>query len=273
MNDLSKRMSRMLAWIDANPCEIYADYHDTISDDQAAMILAGEFDSFWESTWEAEWQMTDYPEFWDYWESEFASEFGFDSWSDVSDTIKEFAYENRAVDSSDFWRSCVRNYDAKVNAVLMKRDGELIYAPANSWGMDSQDTRLAHYIKRAFDVKLPRRHETQAQDILAAIEPIYGGYDMECAVLCGTVDLWEILESRIVPTHVEVTPQDSDNLLWYEFFNGAGNMGSIPIGKTRKFRASFHLDGTRGYGIDSCYGFCGSFWQNEMTVYGKESKI
>lgn len=249
----------MAKWCNDNPCEIYADYRDELPQKMAQLILDGKFDDFWESAYEREFEITDYPEFWFFWESEFASEFGYDSFSEMPEFVKEIAYENRMTDSRDFWRTCARNTRVHVNVILHKRNGELVYGP-NLWQWDSEEYERARYIARAFGFdKAPRA-------VAESLELVYGGYDMECAVIFGTVDLWEILESGKKPEFVTVNQDDSDNLLFYDFSNGAGNMGTLKIGKERKFRASFHIDGTRGYGIDSCYGFCGSVWSHELKV-------
>ncbi len=259
MEYASKRWNRMVQWCEKNPAEVYADYRDELPEHMAQYILEGEFDKFWQEAWELEFSASDCPGFWDYWEDEFAREFGYDNFHDMPEQVKEIAYENKWVDSRDYIRTACRNTRVNVNAILQKRDGELIYAPLPG-ASDSEEYGRARYIRDAFAVNAT---PTQVSN---SLEVIYGGYDMECAVLCGTVDLWEILQSGKKPEFVTIYPQDSDNLLWYEFFNGAGNMGGIKIGKPRKFRATFHVDGARGYGIDSCYGFCGSFWQNELDV-------
>ncbi len=259
MTYAAKRWNRMVKWCEENPAKLYADYREELPADMVKMILRGKFDSFWEAAWLYEFQISEYPEFWDYWESEFATAFGYKSFDDMPERIQDIARENQHIDSKDYWKTVCRNTRPHVNAVLEKRNGELIYAPGHR-----SEYEFARYIKRAFGF------DGSPWQIVQKLECLYGGYDMESAVIIGTVDLWQILESETVPTHIEVGPRDSDNLLWYEFYNGAGNLGrrSLKIGKTRKFKATFHVDGTRGYGIDSCYGFCGYVWGHELSVTG-----
>lgn len=259
MNYAAKRWNRMAKWCEDNPAELFADYRDELPAHMAQMILDGEFDEFWGEVREMEFQATDYPEFWTYWEDEFADEFGYDSFDDMPERVKDIAFENRWIDSRDFVRTITQNTTVHINAILHKRDGELIYAP-NAMAWDAEEYERARYVKRAFGI------DGRPAKIAYDIDAIYGGCDMECAVVIGTLDLWTILENRKLPTHITVGPCDADNLLFYEFFNGAGNMGALKIQKERKFPATFHVDGSRGYGIDSCYGFVGSVWRHELRV-------
>ena len=248
---MSKRMKRMLKWCNENPHRIYADYRDEISQKIANDIVMGDFDSLWGWVWEIEIE-SDVT----YWQNEFANEFGYDDFDAMPERIQEIARENMTTDSRDFVRTCCNNTRVKINARLHKNNGELIYTAGNY----PDDYEIARYVKRAFGV------EGKPWEIARKIECVYGGEGMESAVIIGTLDLWQIIESGKVPTHIVVGPDDSDNLLFYEYMNGAGNCGSVKIGKTRKFKASFHVDGMLGYGIDDCYGFVGSVWNHELKT-------
>lgn len=125
---MSKRMSRMLKWIEANPYEVFGDYRDTVTDEQAKMIISGKFDSFWESWSETEFNATDYVD-WSSWEQEFADEFGLDDWDSVSETVKQVCYENRMTDCSDLLRTCLRNWRGHCCARLLHGNGEAIEFP------------------------------------------------------------------------------------------------------------------------------------------------
>ena len=259
MTYASKRWNRMVWWCQDNPAELYADYRDELPLEMAQHILAGEFDKFWEEFWEIELNASDWPGFWDHWEEAFASEFGYDAFGDMPASVQEIAFENRWIDSRDYVRTVCRNTSVRVNAVLKKRSGELIYGPdLSAWSRDEYER--TRYLQRAFGF------DGRPESIASRLEIVYGGYDRECAVVIGTVDLWEILESGKAPSRITVGPDDSDNLLFYEFWNGCGNMGGLPIQKTRTFPASFHVDGARGYGVDACYGFTGSVWAHGLRV-------
>ena len=259
MTYTTKRLARMVKWCNDNPAHLYADYRDELPRDMANMILQGDFDGFSESLCELEWQASEYAEFWTDWEDSFAREFGYDSWADIPDRIAELTLDYRWIDSADWLKTLCRNTRLRVNAVLHKTNGELVYGPSlQHWNRDEQ--RRARYIRDAFGFAATPSATAQSLEI------IYGGYDRESAIVIGTVDLWDILESRTKPTHITVGPRDSDNLLWYEFCNGCGNMGSLPITRTRKWPATFHVDGSRGYGVDDCYGFVGSMWAHELDV-------
>ena len=259
MTYTTKRLARMVQWCTDNPATLYADYRDELPANMANMILQGQFDDFEMAVCELEWQATDYTEFWSLWEAEFASEFGYDSWADMPDRITELAMEFRQVDTSDWLKTLCRNTKFRVNAVLKKQNGEYVYGPSLQY-WDRDEWQRARYIRDAFGFAATPKNAA------VELEIIYGGYDRERATVIGTVDLWEILESRTKPTHITVGPRDSDNLLWYDWCNGCGNMGSLPIAKERKWPASFHVDGSRGYGVDACYGFVGSMWAHELQV-------
>jgi hypothetical protein len=258
---LSKRRARMMEYCGNNPLHLYVHYDESLPDEWVNLALTGNFDSLWEKVWESVMDYCDYPETWEYWESDFAKEFGYSAWDDMPEKLREWVQESRHCDESEYVKDLCRNTRVHVNAVLLKRDGELIYAPAYRGGAD--DAKAARYIRDAFGL------DCKPSEVAGKLECVYGGYDTESAVVIGTIsgrNLWQIIESEKAPSQIEVGPRDSDNLLWYEFYNGAGNLGGVKIGKTRKFNATFHVDGTRGYGIDSCYGFCGHVWAHELKV-------
>lgn len=259
MTYTTKRLARMVKWCEDNPQHLYAAQGETLSDDMTIMLLKGDMDGFNEKLSDMEINESSYPEFWDYWMNQFAEEFGYDGWADMPDRIMQLADEHRWVDSGDWLKNVIRNTRPYVVAVLRKQNNEPVFGPSlQHW--DREEWNRAKYIRNAFGF-----HATPSQ-VARQLEIIYGGYDNEYAIVIGTVDLWEIYQSGKAPTHVTVGSRDTDNLLWYDFFNGCGNMGTLPITKTRKWRASFYLDGQIGYGVDSCYGFVPSVWSHELEV-------
>ena len=241
----TKRMARMLAWIEANPYEVYGDYRDTVSDEQAQMIIAGEFDKFWESWCEVEFNASDYA-YWADWEQEFADEFGLEDWDSVSETIKEVCYQNRVTDCSDLLSTCLKNWRGHVCARLLHSNGDAIEFPS------------------------PYEHDDNAKRarFLAMFCGIHGDseatYDGTYLTALGRVDLKQILDDG--KAHEFVTLEAGKCFtIGHEPWNGSGTCANDQYkGKRRTFRADFFVDGQRGYGVDSIFGLTGQCWQHDL---------
>jgi len=273
---ISIRRKRMLEWMDANPNVIHtSSYDETIDNDEANLILKGDFDGFDDALFERliEWEMQGY--LWDYWNGEFASAFGYDAWSDIPESVKDFACENRTMDTTRWTRDMICHWHGNVTATILKPGTQepenLIYAPSNyvnhDGSMAESDRKLARYLIDAFGVQIATdRAYSKAAQLRDTLEVVYGGYDREQMLVAGRVDMWAIYESRKTPDHVIIGPEDKENILFYEHFNGCGNMGTLNLTKTRKMPARLSVDGSYGYGVDSCYGFTGSYWRHEIRV-------
>ena len=259
--------SEQIEWLESNPIDIHADYRDKISDDMANLILQGKFDQFWQSARELEFEFD--LTAWDETElqKKFCNEFELGEWDSLSDESQDEFRENVVINTREYWYDCVKNKTPNVVARLRKRDGEFIYAPRDQYA-NTDDTTLSNYIIKALDVNLKANWKgaSKRERLSSDLECVYGGYDCEHMIVIGTVDLLEILKSEKKPANAIISPNNSDNILFYDFGNGCGNMGSLSFNKTRKFKADFHIDGSIGYGVDSCYGFCGHVWRNEITV-------
>lgn len=245
------RMARLNAWIEANPYRLYADYRDTISDEQAQMLLNGEFEQFDESMWEWELNASDYID-WSEWESEFASVAGYDEFNAMPEWLQDHAQETRWIDASDLIEGAIGNWSGHVAATLIKRNGDYIEFPYYGWGANDAATNkpLADYMRRHCGID-PR-----------ASEPTYAGTYMKAI---GTVDLLPIYKARRAPTHVLLSPHQTT--IGHEPLNGSGTMGDDQYkGRTRYMRARFKVDSLDRYGIDSVFGLCGSMWRDHMTV-------
>lgn len=251
----TKRMTRMITWIEKNPHTVYADYRDELPQNMAQMILDGEFDKFWETAWESEWDMMDYPGAWDYWESEFASEFGFDSWDQVPARIQEVCLENRFVDTSDYWKTVCSNTRFHVVARLVKRSGEYIEFPNEDcvWHDAGENAKRRQYLKRHCGIDLYNGRVAESY------------YDYTYLSVLGRVDLNEILESQKKPEKIVVSPECFT--LGFNGSNGSGTCNHDRYkGKERVMHAELYIDGTRGYGVDETYGLVGECWSNEIQI-------
>lgn len=240
----------MTEYVEKNPYKIYGDYRDEISDEQAAMILEGKIDSFWESIWEWEISASDHAD-WSYWESEFAEEFDFESWDDVPEEIQEFVYQERIVDCSDMVDSAIRNKRVHVAAIPKNENGDYFDVP--HYDLEPADNaRLFVDLRNTFGILEPW-----------SIEPTYSS---EVLKVCGTLDLAEIIKNDRLPTHITLTPAWSDQVLFHTSGCGAGNCGSVKLTRTVTVPCDFRNDETDRYGIDAVYGFVGSVWAEEFDT-------
>lgn len=249
---MSKRLERLAAWIERNPYKVYADYRDTISDEQAQMLLAGEFQEFDESMWEWEVNCDDYAE-WHEWESEFAQQAGYDEWESMPEWLQDFASESRFVDCSDMIRGAIRNYSGNVIAWLQKRNGDYIEFPF-PYNDASENKRLRRYLK-------------EACGIAGDSEAYYEGTRLTAL---GTVDLWEVYRKQKRPTHIVMC--SNTKTIGHEPWQGSGTMANDAYaGKSgRVFPAKFFIDGKNpGYGVDSIFGLSGHMWRDELDVICK----
>jgi len=267
--------TEIFAYLDKNPNLIYSSgYDDIISDKMANMILQGKFEEFSEEVSNIVRGYESHEEFWASWEQDFAREFGFRHWDDLPEDIQEIVEENRAIDESPWLKDAIRNWTGNIVATPRWPDApevdNLIYAPSNHTASDGRmengDAELARRLIEMFEPEIETGELTAEEALRDKLEMVYGGYDRECLVLCGRLNLLDIYESGKAPTHVNIGPGDVDNLLFYEHFNGCGNMGTFKPGKEVTLPASYSVDGSHGYGVDSCYGFTGSWWRHEIRV-------
>lgn len=126
-------LQEIAAYVEINPYKVYADYQ--VTDEQAAMLLAGDFESFWDSIalWEDNaWSYADWSEL----ESMALSEFGEriaalwpedeleddSDWDDMPQEVQEALDENKSVDCSDMIESAIRAYDGMIVCTLYQFD-------------------------------------------------------------------------------------------------------------------------------------------------------
>lgn len=244
---MSKRLDRLNAWIERNPYKIYGDYRDTITHEQAQMLLDGDFQAFDESMWEWEINATDYID-WDDWESEFAQEAGYESWDDMPQWLQDHASELRFTDCSDLIQTAISNYSGHVVATPRKRNGEPIEY-LGAWGQ-AWDKRQAEYLRRHCGID-PRKSE-----------PTYSGTYMRAI---GRLDFLELYKAQRKPVAIQMSPNQTT--IGHERLNGSGTMGDDQYkGRVRFMPATFHIDNLDRYGIDSVFGLVGSMWADWMTV-------
>ena len=118
---MSKRLERLAKWCDDNPYKVYGAYDDIISDEQAAMLLSGNLTEFDEAIWE--WEIYDQDYVWQYgkpeWDSEFATEAGYESYDAMPLWLQEWASDQFTVDCSDLIETAIGNWSGNVVATLI----------------------------------------------------------------------------------------------------------------------------------------------------------
>jgi hypothetical protein len=246
---MSKRMERLILWIENNPYVICADYQDTITDKQAQMLLSGNFQQFDEDMFENELRFYDYID-WSSWEEEFSQEAGYMSFDVMPENIQNLAYENRNIDTSHYIRGCINNYSGNIVAYPMKKSGDYIEFP-HAYNDKESNNNLARYFRRDLGFK----------------KEIYTNYPNTILVILGQIDLLKIYESQRAPKFIIVDKYDSS--IGHAGYEGAGEGyydSYYGLNIPRKFAAKFFVDGQQGfYSIDSIFGLSGSFWKNFLN--------
>lgn len=253
-------LGRIAEYVQSRPYEVYADYRDCISNEQAAMLLTGQFEQFNESVWQWEIDASGYAD-WSELQNDMADEFGDDiavAWpdcdidedsgfDDMPQEVMDVFRENTSVDCSDMIESAIRAWDGMIVATLYKRNGEPIEFQG-AWGQ-YWDKRAAEYLKRHCGID-PRKSE-----------PTYAGTYMKAL---GTIDLLQVYKSGKVPTHVLVSRDVMT--IGHERLNGSGTLGDDQYkGPPRWYRARFRVDALDSYGVDAVFGLTGC-WRKPLTV-------
>lgn len=245
---ISKRLARMFAWIDTNPYRVYGCYNDTLSDEQAQLIITGKFDEFAEDWSEVEFNAAHYTD-WSDWESEFATEFGYDSFDEMPERIQDIARDNRFIDCSDLLDTCLSNWRGHVCARLVKRNGDYIEFP-HWYNCVADNKRMQDYLKRYCGIDGWKGEATYPSTWLTAL---------------GRVDLRAIWKAGKAPSEIYMT--EDQFTIGHEPCNGSGTCGTDQYkGRPRWMKAEFFVDGTRGYGIDDIFGLTGHCWSGDMKT-------
>lgn len=265
-------MTEVMKWIDAHPNPVYAvSYDDIITNEMARLLMQGKFNEFDQAVEEAHDDYTRSDAFWADWESDFARAFGFESWSDVPEDMQEDIRDERQVDLDPWTQDAIRHWSGHVVATFTRPDlpegDNLIYAPLFYRDeLDERETEHARYLLETFAPALGEGDGMPAEKLVESLDVVYGGYDREHLVLGGRLDLLAIWKARQAPTGVTLGPKDNQNLLFYDFSNGCGNMGQLNLTRTVTLPATFDCDDLHRYGVDKCYGFTGSWWRHEIEA-------
>jgi hypothetical protein len=171
----------------------------------------------------------------------------------LSDDERQAFVESIVRDYSDFWNECLKNSSPHIAVTLLDKNGNEIYFP--------------HYMLIA----------EENQERLSILQEIFGAeitmddalkmectYDSEILKIGGTIDLRKIYDAQKIPEFIKIGPNDSDNLLCHESFNGSGSLGSFTPKKEALLKFRMRNDKPHKYGIDAVYGFTSAYWSHEL---------
>jgi hypothetical protein len=240
---------RMIDWIEANPYAIYGHCYDKLPDEMAQMLLEGELEKFDESFWEMELQIADGVD-WSAWESEFTKEFYAPnvSFDQLPETIQDLVIQHRNVEVNDLLHTMIENWDGRVIARLVKRNGEYIEFPHRDHA-PSTNKRLQAYLKRHCGIDGWEFDAIHTQSYLTVL---------------GTMNLWEVYYAQVKPKNLFIS--HADVVLGHERARGSGTTSGKYKGAPRVMLAEFSVDGQDGYGVQAVYGFTSDVWKNELRV-------
>lgn len=252
---MTKRIYEKVAqWCEKNPFVVYGGYRDELTEEQICLLLAGKFDSFWESTFKSEIMLQDSDTYAQ--ESAFKEMLEALSLKDTEKTRDAFN-ESFLWDFSDFWHTCARNSSVHAVAIPLV-NGEPIDGPH----CDNAEDDNAAIIARLCDLFGMTESESEKLELT---------YSNEVLKLCGTIDLAAILEAGESGSLNQITigPEDSDNALFHSSWQGSGNMGAMVINKTVTLPCKILNDDKNRYGVNAVYGLTESFWRHELKLSHK----
>lgn len=238
-----------------NPIEIYADYQDTIPDEWASHLLAGDLESFEEAMYEAETSLylhaLDYqaPENFDNWSSSCEN---YDLLTDEqADLITEHYQEHQVINAAGYWEDCLRNTRLHIVAIPIKQRSEE-YIELPHYSRSKQDnTSLCKYLERV--------HGWDGWEF----ETLYG-YDV--LKVCGTLDFLDVYKNLLRGKKIYGV-RLRGSIVSHNNINGSGGHPATSGSKSAHFyKADFNIDSLDRYGVQEVFGFSESWWRDELEV-------
>jgi hypothetical protein len=278
---------KMIDYVSEHGIEIYIDYNDSLTDEQVELLLQGKKD-------EAIMDIEDWAnqnsfdgEFDSYWE-EMCSELGCNM-DDVSDWLQsvEGMYPSYYLDEHG-WRQLLRNTSVYVEAVMWDVNFNM-----NNWAYgypvtysDVKETlKLFGINPKEFHDKVRGGSMTSGEGKLKGWFPdmpervpkidIKDLWDGMCSLYDGVVvfclgDLENIAEV-LAGESKTVTFQKGTNVVIYEFAGGAGITDFPLIEDLTVPRKAVDFRVSGKYGIQDCYGFTHSYWnEGAISLKGKK---
>jgi len=257
MSNLEKMVNHVAAWCEENPVTLYADYRDELPDEIVNDLLEGNSESFDELLTQAQIGYFDCGGsgyHLDELRRDMESEFDEEDLDDAKDAIEEAFFENYQMDASDLSDGLLRHSTPHIVAILLDSEGNEYNPPNGDCDRDENADRIRRL--RSIGIRRPW-----------AIESMY---EHESIKVCGTIDLEQFVKamwkSGKTPDKYKVTFNSRDNLISHTSCNGSGGLGDIDV--TGEFTLDCVLvnDKDSHYGVDAVYGFCNSWWQNDLEL-------
>jgi hypothetical protein len=238
---MSKRLNRLNKWAEENPYVVYADRNESLTNEQAQMLLDGDFESFDDQIYDHTYDDCGYA--FEFWSQGFAEEAGYSSYSTMPEWLQNFARDRFQIDTSDYIETLIRQFNAMVTATLIKRNGEPVTLPSGG------DTKHLRYIQKHCGIM----HGTTAD---------FGLYDGTYLKALGTINLLDAYKTRTKPTQIFITP--ATPTIGHCAYNGSGSCNDDQYnGKPRWMKAKFQVDALTRYGVDSTFGLT-EYWRKEI---------
>lgn len=266
MTDTRKQLHiDMSAWLLANPYVPYVHYDDCFSSEQVATLLESR-EKFDESLNDWRYSFYDYPENWQYIESEMLDAFReriFALYPDdlpadiddadeltmdnIPDDLLDLYQADRMFDETDAIDQMFRNTRVNIVAAVRKRNGDEVNPPNGDCDADENRKRL-RYLKDTFGMDG------------WALESCY---EHESLKVMGKLDLSEVY-AKGKPVAITFGPES--HLIFHTLWNGSGCLGDVTSQNTVTMAAEFACDDAHRWGIQSVYGFIGEVWADTLQV-------
>lgn len=267
--DIEDRIQR---YIDENPIEIYIHYDDQLTQKQVDMILEGNAE---EARWDIEdWaNMNSYPGELDTYIEDLCKELECEE-SDYEKYIENGGYSPAYQLDDHGWRQMLRNTNVNVVAIVPEAEwnfNNMAYGEPVHYSDVKESLKLLGVNPQVFrDIKegeglkgwfpdLPQRvPAVDAKELWDNMCVLYNGMLHFC--LGDLENIAEVLSSE----SKNITFKEGTNLVMYDRFNGAGVTEAELIRDVTipRDKVEFHNDTDNVYGVQSCYGFTQSYWND-----------
>lgn len=278
-----EQIKTMQEYVDNNPIEIYIDYNDELSDSQVDAILEGRAD---EVRSEIEFNAQGWEDFSYYWdEMKEALNLTDDQMSMWLDS-EECVYPWHTLDDHD-WDKLLSNTTVNISGIMWECEWNFYnwaYAGPVNYSDVKESLKVLGINPKDFHDKLRGGSMTSGEGKLrgwfpdmpqrkAAVD-IDDLYDNMCSLYNGVLhfcfgnlaDIVDVMSSD----SKELIVKKGTNVVMYDRGNGAG-ITEVELQEDvviRRKDIEFYNDTTSTYGVQACYGFMQSYW-NQGSIHNK----
>lgn len=254
----------IVAWCEANPYTLYADYRDEVPAEVVAGVLNGDEDAVGKWLSEVEDGAWPYIE-WDDTFAELRRDVEFDDADE--EEAREVFDESRWIDTSDYLDTTARYtrlhivatpYIGAPGQYLSEEDQpEELFQFPHAYCPDGESERRAAQLREVFGIENPEEAEVC--------------YEFDTLKVIGSLNIADVLKNG-APTHITISPAMIDNIVTHNRVNGSGGCGTVRVTKTVTLPAMFRVDDGDRYGVDSVFGFVGEVWRKDLHD-SREEKV